>query len=101
MCYKVKPHLASDDSVSPDQSHGGAIFPITTPLDLIFCRNVMIYFDRPTQETLVNKFYRVFETGRLSVHRALGKSAVAHSILFRSVVPTVYLPEGAHEDLCR
>lgn len=33
-------------------------FPIKTPLDLIFCRNVMIYFDKKTQERLVNNFYR-------------------------------------------
>jgi chemotaxis protein methyltransferase CheR len=27
--------------------------------DIIFCRNVMIYMDNPTQEKLVNKFYDV------------------------------------------
>lgn len=27
--------------------------------DLIFCRNVMIYFDKPTQKTLIERFHRM------------------------------------------
>lgn len=30
-------------------------FPITEQMDVIFCRNVLIYFDRPTQECLLRK----------------------------------------------
>jgi chemotaxis protein methyltransferase CheR len=32
-------------------------FRFRNGFDFIFCRNVMIYFDNTTQETLVNKFY--------------------------------------------
>lgn len=35
-----------------------ANYPFKKMFDFIFCRNVMIYFDRPTQEKLVGKFCR-------------------------------------------
>lgn len=33
--------------------------PIKRGFDIVFCRNVMIYFDSEVQEKLVNKFYDV------------------------------------------
>ncbi|MGN1480534.1 CheR family methyltransferase [Porcipelethomonas sp.] len=33
------------------------------PFDLIFCRNVMIYFDAPTKDALVERFYDVTKKG--------------------------------------
>lgn len=35
----------------------------SNPFDLIFCRNVMIYFDNPTKQALVNRFYDVVKPG--------------------------------------
>lgn len=32
-------------------------FRFRKPFDVIFCRNVMIYFDGPTKDKLINKFY--------------------------------------------
>ncbi len=38
-------------------------FPFKGKFDFIFCRNVMIYFDRPTQEMLVEKMVNFLEVG--------------------------------------
>ncbi|MGI6280345.1 MAG: CheR family methyltransferase [Acutalibacteraceae bacterium] len=38
-------------------------FPYQQPFDLIFCRNVMIYFDQPTKNALINKFYNALKSG--------------------------------------
>ncbi len=38
-------------------------FPWHGEMDVIFCRNVMIYFDRPTQEKLIGKFYACLNKG--------------------------------------
>ncbi len=41
----------------------GKDFGIRTKLDMIFCRNVIIYFDRPTQVRLFEKFYAQLRPG--------------------------------------
>jgi chemotaxis protein methyltransferase CheR len=67
-------------------------FPIRNPLDLIFCRNVMIYFDRPTQETLVNKFHRYLKPGGyLFIGHSESLQWVSHP--FMSLAPTIYQKE--------
>jgi len=38
-------------------------YPMTGPLDAVFCRNVMIYFDRPMREGLVHEFERLLRPG--------------------------------------
>jgi chemotaxis protein methyltransferase CheR len=38
-------------------------FPLNTEFDFIFCRNVMIYFDKPTQGAVVNKLEKFLKPG--------------------------------------
>ncbi|WP_312758638.1 CheR family methyltransferase [Pantoea brenneri] len=38
---------------------------IPAPFDAIFCRNVMIYFDKPNQQRLLNRFSKLLKPGGL------------------------------------
>jgi chemotaxis protein methyltransferase CheR len=40
-------------------------FPMTGPMDIAFCRNVMIYFDQPVRQALVGEIERVMAPGGL------------------------------------
>jgi chemotaxis protein methyltransferase CheR len=35
------------------------------PFDIVFCRNVMIYFDAPTQHALLERMHKVIKPGGL------------------------------------
>lgn len=90
--FKVKPHLASAITFRRLNLMDDR-FPIKNPLDLIFCRNVMIYFDRPTQQTLVNKFHHYLKPGGyLFIGHSESLQWVDHP--FKSLAPTIYQKEG-------
>ena len=64
-------------------------WPMKGPFNVIFCRNVMIYFDRPTQQTLINRFWEILEPGGyLFVGHSEGLSAIKHD--FQYVRPATY-----------
>ena len=66
--------------------------PIAEPLDIIFCRNVMIYFDFETQERLVRLFYeRLSPGGYLFMGHA--ESISNMNVPLRYVAPTIYQKE--------
>jgi chemotaxis protein methyltransferase CheR len=63
------------------------------PFAVIFCRNVMIYFDQQTQEQLVNKLAECLEPGGyLFVGHAESLSRVTHKLEY--VRPAIYRKPG-------
>lgn len=59
---KIKPEIAAQVEFSTFNLNDKAwptSGPLAGPFDVIFCRNVMIYFDRGTQEKLMARFARV------------------------------------------
>ncbi len=64
-------------------------FAFPEPMDVIFCRNVMIYFDRNTQEQLLGKFCNQLRSGG---HLFIGhsESLTGMDLPLRQHAPTVY-----------
>jgi chemotaxis protein methyltransferase CheR len=85
--YKIKDDLRS--LVSFAWLNLTEDWPMKGPFHVIFCRNVMIYFDRLTQQELVRRFWDLLEPGGyLFVGHSEGLSAISHS--FQYVQPAIY-----------
>lgn len=52
---RVRPELRNMITFKSLNLLAGA-WPVTGPFDVIFCRNVMIYFDKPTQSKILSRF---------------------------------------------
>jgi len=71
-------------------------YPFTHRFHFIFCRNVMIYFDRPTQETLIGKLTERLEPGgHLVVGHSESLSGIRHPL--RQLQATIYQKSGGRE----
>jgi len=65
-------------------------WPVQGPFDAIFCRNVMIYFDRPTQYGILKRFVPLLRPeGR--VYAGHSESFMHAADLLRSIGRTVYV----------
>jgi chemotaxis protein methyltransferase CheR len=63
--------------------------PFRDPFQVIFCRNVMIYFDRPTQEQLVERLTRrLVPGGYLFVGHSESLTHITHRL--RMIRPAIY-----------
>lgn len=64
-------------------------FPFKNPFDIIFCRNVMIYFDRIVQEKLINSFYNsMSKKGILFIGHSESLIQIKHQFTYYE--PTIY-----------
>jgi chemotaxis protein methyltransferase CheR len=87
MQYKVRPEVTRNVSFARLNLMGS--WPMKGPMDFIFCRNVMIYFDKPTQARLVSRFHDLLRPGGLLfVGHSESLTGVDHG--FRYVKPTIY-----------
>jgi len=67
----------------------GPQIPRESVFDLIFCRNVMIYFDKSTQEELIQRLYAALKPGAyLMVGHSESLSGIHHQM--RAVRPAIY-----------
>ena len=65
-------------------------YPFTQPFHLIFCRNVMIYFDRSTQESLIEHLSNsLVPGGHLLVGHSESLSGIKHGL--KLLQPAVYV----------
>jgi Methylase of chemotaxis methyl-accepting proteins len=65
-------------------------FPFKDTFDMIFCRNVMIYFDINTQQKLLDKFHNVITPGGL-LFIGHSESLTNKTHRFQYVQPTIYI----------
>lgn len=66
-------------------------WPMQGPFDAILCRNVMIYFDKPTQRTLLQRFHPLLKPDGLLIC-GHSESLMHCADLFRNLGRTVYAP---------
>lgn len=64
-------------------------WPFHGPFDFIFCRNVMIYFDKPTQAKLVQRYHDVLAAGGI-LFAGHSESLTGINHQFRFVQATIY-----------
>ncbi|MGD8401553.1 MAG: protein-glutamate O-methyltransferase CheR [Bacillota bacterium] len=69
-----------------------SVFPFKQKFQVIFCRNVMIYFDMPTKQELIRKFYDITEPGGyLFIGHA--ESINRDTTRYKYMMPAIYRKE--------
>jgi len=76
-------------------------YPMRGPLDVVFCRNVMIYFDDPVRQGLVTEVDRLLaDDGLVCIGHSESLSGLKTRLSL--IEPSVYQPAGTRSPLaCR
>jgi len=86
--YRIKPELRARLRVSAINLFQ-ASYPLPLEQDVIFCRNVMIYFDEPSRQILIERLFdQLAPGGHLFVGHAESLLGLRHR--FQQVRPAVY-----------
>jgi len=92
-------HAAGENLVMAEEARGLVRFrhlnlqgewPMNGRFQVIFCRNVMIYFDNPTKERLVERFAEALEPGGYLYIGHSERVTGAAAALLSPVGPTIY-----------
>lgn len=87
---KIRPEVAALIQFKPFNLLA-PVWPVRAPLDAIFCRNVMIYFDKPTQYRILSRFYPLLKD-RGVLYAGHSESFQHATDLFKSQGQTVFKP---------
>lgn len=85
--YRVTPYLRSQ--VAFRKINLMDPFSFKKKFHIIFCRNVMIYFDNQTKERLLDKFYDILVPGGY-LYIGLSESVLSLKTKFKYVEPAIY-----------
>ena len=64
-------------------------YPVGDPMDIVFCRNVLIYFDKPTQEKVVRRLTECLRPGGL-LFLGHSESIAGFDLPLKTVANTVF-----------
>lgn len=85
---RVKPELRSCVSFRR-LNFMDSVYNIRVQFNAIFCRNVLIYFDKPTQEAIISKLIRNLETGGF-LFLGHSETILSMNLPLQTIAPTVY-----------
>ena len=66
-----------------------APYPLQGPLDIVFCRNVMIYFDQPMRTRLLGEICRLLRPGGL-LCVGMSESLAGMTLPLKNIEPAVF-----------
>jgi len=66
------------------------VYPVDRDVDIIFCRNVLIYFDKPTQQKVVEQLCRHLRPGGYFIVGHSESMIHNESIVLQQIQPTIF-----------